>query len=67
MQNLEKIRAVGHIKDIIWGDRLKALGYGDPKHDPSVPDIIVQPDLGVCYTTSTKKLAEHGGISDEDT
>lgn len=67
VQNLEKIRAAGHIKDIIWGDRLKALGYGDPKLDSSVPDIIVQPELGVCYTTSNKKFAEHGGISDEDT
>lgn len=67
VQNLEKIRVAGHIKDIIWGDRLKALGYGDPKQDSSVPDIIVQPELGVCYTTSTKKFAEHGGISEDDT
>lgn len=67
VQNLEKTRAAGHIQDIIWGDRLTALGYGDLKHDSSVPDIIVQPELGVCYTNSQKKFAEHGGISDEDT
>jgi hypothetical protein len=31
-----------------------------------VPDIIVQPDLGVIYTTSTAKIAEHGGLSNDD-
>ncbi len=66
VENLEKIRAVAKIDDIIWGDRLKSLGFGDPTKDPAVPDIIVKPVLGVCYTTSTKKIAEHGGLSDDD-
>jgi hypothetical protein len=26
----------------------------------------VRPDLGTIYTTSTAKIAEHGGISDDD-
>jgi hypothetical protein len=28
-----------------------------------VPNIIVKPDLGIIYTTSTSKVAEHGGLS----
>jgi hypothetical protein len=31
-----------------------------------VPDIIVKPKLGVIYTTSAAKVAEHGGISVDD-
>jgi hypothetical protein len=44
------------------------MGFGNPLKDPAVPDIIVQPDLGTIYTTSpsTTKIAEHGGISDDD-
>lgn len=54
------------IQDIISRERLTYLGYGDPLKDPAVPDIIVRPQLGVIYTTSTKKIAEHGGLSDDD-
>ena len=54
------------IQDIIYGERLTQLGYGDPKTDPAVPDIIVRPELGVIYTTSNAKIEEHGGISDDD-
>ena len=54
------------IDDIISGDRLTYLGYGDPATDPAVPDIIVRPELGIIYTTSTSKIAEHGGLSDDD-
>jgi arylsulfatase A-like enzyme len=32
-----------------------------------VPDIIVQPQMGVVYTTSSTKLAEHGGFTHDDT
>jgi hypothetical protein len=42
------------------------MGFGNPLEDPAVPDIIVQPELGTIYTTSTSKIAEHGGISDDD-
>jgi hypothetical protein len=42
------------------------MGFGNPLKDPAVPDIIVQPELGTIYTTSTSKIAEHGGISDDD-
>ena len=35
--------------------------------DPRTPDIIVQPNVGVIYTGSTKKQAEHGGFAHDDT
>jgi hypothetical protein len=54
------------ISDIIYGQRLIDLGYGDPSKDPAVPDIIVHPLLGTIYTTSKAKIAEHGGGSVDD-
>jgi hypothetical protein len=38
-----------------------------PNGDPRTPDIVVTPDIGVTYSGSTKKLAEHGGFSRDDT
>jgi Type I phosphodiesterase / nucleotide pyrophosphatase len=38
-----------------------------PNGDPRSPDIIVTPDIGVTYSGSGKKLAEHGGFSHDDT
>jgi Type I phosphodiesterase / nucleotide pyrophosphatase len=38
-----------------------------PEGDPRTPDIIVTPNIGVTYSGSTKKLAEHGGFSHDDT
>ncbi len=38
-----------------------------PNGDPRTPDIAVAPNVGVVYTSSTKKLAEHGGFSHDDT
>jgi hypothetical protein len=35
--------------------------------DPRVPDIIVAPNVGVVYTGSAKKQAEHGGFAQDDT
>lgn len=37
-----------------------------PEGDPRTPDIIVTPDIGVTYSGSGKKLAEHGGFSHDD-
>jgi Type I phosphodiesterase / nucleotide pyrophosphatase len=37
-----------------------------PAGDPRTPDIIVTPNYGVVYTSSSKKLAEHGGFSHDD-
>jgi hypothetical protein len=38
-----------------------------PNGDPRTPDIIVTPDIGVTYSSSTKKEAEHGGFAHDDT
>jgi hypothetical protein len=35
--------------------------------DPRTPDIIVLPNVGVVYTGSAKKQAEHGGFAWDDT
>ncbi|KIJ39829.1 hypothetical protein M422DRAFT_257430 [Sphaerobolus stellatus SS14] len=64
--NLAANKAALKIADIIFGDRLVEMGFGNPLTDPAVPDIIVQPELGIIYTTSHKKIAEHGGLSVDD-
>ena len=38
-----------------------------PNGDPRTPDILVTPNIGVTYSGSSKKLAEHGGFSHDDT
>ena len=38
-----------------------------PDGDPRTPDIIVTPNVGVTYSGSHKKLAEHGGFAHDDT
>ncbi len=40
---------------------------GLPPNDPRTPDIIVQPNVGVVYTGSSKKQSEHGGFAQDDT
>jgi hypothetical protein len=44
-----------------------ALLFDDPRTDPRTPDIAVQPNIGVIYTGGKKKVAEHGGFSQDDT
>jgi len=51
---------------IYYGPSL-ALNYTDPTVDPRTPDIIVTPNVGVTYSGSTAKLAEHGGFAHDDT
>jgi hypothetical protein len=51
---------------IYYGPSL-ALNYNDPTVDPRTPDIIVTPNVGVTYSGSTAKLAEHGGFNHDDT
>jgi len=51
---------------IYYGPSL-ALNYNDPTTDPRTPDIIVTPNVGVTYSGSTAKLAEHGGFAHDDT
>ena len=40
---------------------------GLPPLDPRTPDIIVTPNVGVTYSGSSKKQAEHGGFAHDDT
>jgi hypothetical protein len=54
------------IGEIFYGNAL-SQNYGSPLTDPRTPDIIVQPNVGVVYTGSSKKLAEHGGFAHDDT
>lgn len=63
---LNRVRNELKISDIISDERLTYLGYGDPTKDPAVPDFIVEPEMGIIYTTSTSKIAEHGGLSVDD-
>ena len=51
---------------IYYGSSL-ALNYNDPTKDPRTPDIIVTPNVGVTYSGSSKKQAEHGGFAHDDT
>lgn len=68
--NLDADRTAGKILNI-YADApgatpLASRGFGTPINSPFVPDIIVQPDLGIIYTTSKKKVEEHGGLSADD-
>jgi arylsulfatase A-like enzyme len=50
------------IEQVMAGLELR-LRFNNPLKDSRTPDIIVQPTYGTIYTTSGKKVAEHGGFS----
>jgi hypothetical protein len=52
------------IGEIFWGP---SMGLMYNLGDSRTPDIIVTPNVGVVYTGSSKKLAEHGGFAHDDT
>jgi len=54
------------IENVLAGNELM-LKFNNPLTDSRTPDIIVQPQYGTIYTTSSKKNAEHGGFSFGDT
>jgi len=55
------------IRDVIAGPEVWQHGYGDPRLDPRVPDIIIQVTPGVIYTSVTAtKVMEHGGLNPDD-
>ncbi len=61
---------IAGIGEIFWGQSLNQLFNPPglpPVGDSRTPDIIVTPNIGVTYSGSTKKLAEHGGFSHDDT
>jgi hypothetical protein len=62
--NAPGICADGEGAYILHGERLESR-FGDPARGRT-PDIIVQPNPGVIYTSSTAKDEEHGGNSPDD-
>lgn len=62
--NAPGICADGPYAYLLYGPRL-AAAFGDPRQGRT-PDIIVQPNPGVIYTSSTKKDEEHGGNAPDD-
>ncbi len=55
---------IAGIGEIFWGP---SMGLMYNLGDPRTPDIIVTPNIGVVYSGSAKKLAEHGGFAHDDT
>jgi type I phosphodiesterase/nucleotide pyrophosphatase len=61
---------VAGISQIFWGPGVAQMFNAPglpPNGDPRTPDIVVSPNVGVTYSGSSKKLAEHGGFSHDDT
>ena len=56
--------------EIYYGPTL-ALNYNvgglEPGQDPRSPDIIVTPNVGVTYSSSTSMIGDHGGFAHDDT
>ncbi len=63
---LEANAAMAGIGQIFYGPSI-TTNYNSPLTDSRTPDIIVAPNVGVVYTTSGKKQAEHGGFANDDT
>ena len=66
---LEKSATQAGIGEIFTGPaigQLFDLPGLPPNGDPRTPDIIITSNVGVVYTGSTKKLAEHGGFAHDD-
>jgi len=66
---LENNAPADGVGEIFYGPSLTTMfnAPGLPPLDPRTPDIIVQPNVGVIYSTSGKKQAEHGGFAHDDT
>jgi hypothetical protein len=61
---------IAGIGQVFWGPGITQMFNAPglpPGGDPRTPDIIVAPNVGVTYSGSGKKLAEHGGFSHDDT
>jgi hypothetical protein len=64
-ENPSMTNGVG-LGQIFYGPSLQ-LNYNNPTYDPRTPDIIVTPNVGVTYSGSHAKQAEHGGFAHDDT
>ena len=53
--------------DETMGTTELTVRFNNPLKDSRTPDIIVRPNYGTIYTTSTAKNAEHGGFGYSDT
>jgi hypothetical protein len=61
---------IAGIGQIFYGQSLAQLFNSPgipPNGDSRTPDIIVTPNVGVTYSGSTAKQAEHGGFAHDDT
>lgn len=65
----ENAAAIG-LGEIYYGPTI-ALNYNvaglGPSEDPRTPDIIVTPNVGVTYSSSTTMIGDHGGFAHDDT
>jgi len=65
---ITKNKEKANIKDISSYSTSKSKWlFNNPATDSRVPDIVVQPNDGVIYTTPGKKIGEHGGFNKDDT
>ena len=60
---------IAGIGEIFYGSAMTQLfnPIGPSPTGSRTPDILVTPNIGVTYSGSSKKLAEHGGFSHDDT
>jgi hypothetical protein len=63
---LEANASKAGIGQIFYGASI-TTNYNSPLVDSRTPDIIVAPNVGVVYTKSASKQAEHGGFANDDT
>ncbi len=52
--------------DYVLSGPALAARFNSPLVDARTPDLIVQPIPGTIYSTSSKKVAEHGGFAPND-
>jgi hypothetical protein len=67
---LEQNAAAIGLGEIFYGPSLAvnfAVGGWEPGQDPRAPDIIVTPNVGVTYSSSTTMIGDHGGFAHDDT
>jgi hypothetical protein len=70
VETLQNNKSTDGVGEIFYGASLATMFNPPgmpPAGDPRTPDIIVQPDVGVIYSTSGAKQAEHGGFAHDDT
>ncbi|HEY7963568.1 MAG TPA: alkaline phosphatase family protein [Steroidobacteraceae bacterium] len=61
---------IAGIGQVFWGAGIRQLFNAPglpPGGDSRTPDIIIAPNVGVTYSRSTAKQAEHGGFAHDDT